>query len=360
MKFRQSQLLAATSITTAGTKVIDINIKDVISRLTVIVIATNSNSTPIGHPTQIVKQIDLVDGSNVLHSMRGCYTAGVAFYGTGKQPHSLPHYANLGKSKAAIPIYFGRELWDRQLALDPGAFNNLQLKIEHNYALGGCTTSACTIEVWADVFDDRPDGLLGFLMAKSHWTATLVASTTYYVDLPTDHPIRLVMPAAASKTEEPNVNIDSVKLSEEQDKRVLIECDTKQALKLFEADYPPWQEQVEGVLVANTDKHNFVSPCKDIQLNPVMSADSDGIIHAPWSGGYDRVLDASVGGTFTMRVSGRSAFGILPLPMGRKDNIDDWWDTPSLGSARIKMVTGAGDTSALFELLLQQYRKYSG
>jgi len=359
MRFRQVELLAATAITTAGTKVIDINIKDVISRLTIIIVATNSNDTPIGHPTQIVKQVDLVDGSNVLHSMRGCYTSGVAFYGTGKQPHNFLNYRTLGKPKVAIPIYFGRELWDRELALDPQAFNNLQLKVEHNYALGANTTSDCTIEVWADVFDDKPEGLSGFLMAKSHWTKTLVVSTTDYIDLPTDHPIRLVMPAALSKTEEPDVNIASFKLSEEQEKRVLIECTSKQALKLFEADYPVWTEMSENLLVANADKHTFCSVCKDVQLQPIMSEDSDGIIHAPWSGGYDRVCDGSVGGTITTLITGRSAFGIIPLPMGRRNVIDDWWNTPELGSARIKLVTGAGDTSALYELLLQQYRKYA-
>lgn len=359
MKFRQVQLLAATSIMTAGTKVIDINIKDVVSRLTILVILTNSNSTPIGHPSQAIKQVDLVDGSNVLHSMRGCYTAGVAFYGTGKQPHQYINLGVNGKAKSVIPIYFGRELWDQELALDPQAFNNLQLKIEHNKALGGSTTSAATLEVWADVFDDRPSDLKGFLMAKSHWTKTLVANTTDYIDLPTDHAIRLVMPAALSKTEEPNINIASFKLSEEQDKRVLVECNAKQALKLFEADYPIWNEQHEGVLVANTAKHTFASMCKDIQLKPVASNVSDAIIHAPWSGGYDRTLDASVGCTFTASVQGRSAFGIIPLPMGRRNVIADWWDTPELGSARIKLVTGGGDVASLYELLLQQYRKYT-
>jgi len=285
MKFRQVQLLAATAIMTAGTKVIDINIKDAISRLFIIVIATNSNNTPKGHPTQIIKQVDLVDGSNVLHSMRGCYTAGVAFYGTGKQPHMFLNYGNLGKAKATMPIYFGRELWDQELALDPAAFNNLQLKIEHNYALGGNTLSDCTIEVWADVFDDRPADLKGFLMAKSHWTKTLVASTTDYVDLPTDHPIRLVMPAALSKTEEPNINIASFKLSEEQEKRVLIECNAKQALKMFEADYPIWSEMAALALIANAAKHTFCSVCKDVQLQPITSEDADGVIHAAWSGG---------------------------------------------------------------------------
>jgi len=359
MRFRTTELLAATEIMTAGTKVIDINVKDIISRLTIIVIGENSAWDPIGHPALIAKQIDLVDGSDVLHSMRGVYSQGAAFYGTGIQPHNYLNFSDSGKCKAMIPIYFGRYLWDEQLALDPSKFNNLQLKIEHNYALGGATPDSCTLQVWADVFDDAPTGVTGFLMAKSHWTKTLIASTTDYVDLPTDHPIRLVMPAAFSNDEEPDVNIASFKLSEEQDKRVLLECNAKQAMKFFEANYPIWNEQMEGRVTGGTANEFFVTPCKDVQLQPLASADTDGIWNASWSGGNGRSIMTSVTGTFTASVQGRCAHGIIPLPMGRIGVIEDWWDTPKLGSARIKMVTGAGDTSSLYELLLQQYRKYA-
>jgi len=359
MKYRQSQLLAATSIMTAGTKVIDINIKDIISRIVVVVRGVNSSWDPVGHPSLIAKQIDLVDGSDVLHSMRGCYSQGVAFYGTKKQPFNYINYTDKGTCVAAIPIYFGRDLWDPVLALDPAKFNNLQLKIEHDYALGGATPDSATIEVWADIFDEAPTGVLGFLMAKSHWTKTLVASTTDYVDLPTDHPIRLVMPAAKSDDEEPDINIDNIKLSEEHDKRVVIECGVLEALQMFEAQYPVWTEMMEGRLPANANQEFWVTPCKDIQIDPFASQDTDSIIHVPWSGGSGRIINGSVLTTFNANVTGRSAHGIIPLPMGRLEEIGDWWDTPSLGSALIKMVTGPGDTSALYELLLQQYRKYA-
>ena len=360
MKFRQSELLSATSIMTAGTKVIDINIKDVISRFTVMIKTTNDDWTPVGHPALIAKQIDLVDGSDVLHSMRGVYSQAAAFYGTGKQPHNYINYSDNGAGKAVIPVYFGRNLWDQELALDPSQFNNLQLKIEHDYALGGCTVSACTIEVWADIFDDKPSDLKGFLTAKSHWTKTLIASTTDYVDLPTDHPIRLVMPAAFSNDEEPDINIASIKLSEEQDKRVVIDAGVRELLQMFEADYPVISELMEGKTVTNTDVEFFLSACKDIQIFPMATADSDGIMHGSWSGGNGRVIDSSVGAEFSARVQGRSMHGVIPIPMGRKEVIADWWNTPELGNARIKMVTGAGDTSSLYELLLQQYRKYGG
>jgi len=358
MRLRNSCLLSATSIMTAGTKVLDINVRDLISRITIIIKTVNSSWVPTGHPALIAKQIDLVDGSDVLHSARGVYSQALAFYGTKIQPHNYINYTDNGTAQAVIPIYFGRHLFDRQLALNPENFNNLQLKIEHNYALGGSVPDACTLEVWADIFDDAPENVTGFLTAKSHWTKTLVASTTDYVDLPTDHPIRLVMPSAFSNDEEPDINIASIKLSEDQDKRILIDCSTLAALAMFESQYPAWTEIGEGRLVANTDKEFFVTPCKDVMLNPIMTEDSDGIIHSPWSGGNGRILDGSVGGTINIHVSGRSPHGAIPIPMGRLQEITDWWDTPSIGSARIKMVTGAGDTSSLYELLLQQYRLY--
>jgi len=359
MRFRQSELLSATSIMTAGTKVIDINVKDMISRLVIVVRGTNSAWDPIGHPALIVKQVDLVDGSDVLHSLRGCYSQSVAFYGTKVQPFNYLNFTDNGICNATIPIYFGRHLWDQELALDPSKFNNLQLKIEHDYALGGATPDACTLEVWADIFDDAPAAAKGFLMAKSHWTKTLIASTTDYVDLPTDHPIRLVMPAAFSNDEEPDINIDSIKLSEDQDKRVLLSLGVLEALQMFEASYPPWIEYADGRLVAATANEFFFSPCKDLYVGPVPSQDQDTYYTVPWSGGNARSMNSSATATFQAIVQGRSPHGVIPLPMGRIDVIDDWWNTPELGSARIKMTTGAGDTSALYELLLQQYREYA-
>ena len=358
MKFRQSQLLAATSIMTAGTKVIDINVKDVISRIMVVIRGINSTWDPIGHPALIAKQIDLVDGSDVLHSMRGAYSQAVAFYGTKIQPFNYINYTDNGTFNANIPLYFGRELYDPLYALKPKEFNNLQLKIEHNYALGGATPDSCTIEVWADIFDDEPAGVLGFLTSKSHWTKTLVQSTTDYVDLPTDHPIRLVMPAAFSNDEEPNINIDSIKLSEEHDKRVLFEAGVLELLQMYEQEYPLWSEWGEGRLTGNATQEFFFTPCKDLSLAVEASQDQDAYFTVPWSGGNGRNLNSNVTRTINIRSQGRSAHGVIPIPMGKLIDPDTWWDTPALGSARIKMITGAGDVASLYELLLQQMRKY--
>jgi len=45
--------------------------------------------------------------------------------------------------------------------------------------------------------------------------------------------------------------------------------------------------------------------------------------------------------------------------MGDINEIEDAWQVQSLGSARIELTTGAGDTSSVYQLLLQQIRNYA-
>lgn len=358
MKYRQSQLLAAKSITTAGTEVLDINVRDPISRITVIARLTNNSWTPTGHPVVAVVNVDLVDGANVLHSARGSYSAALAFYGTKKQPFMYANYTDNGIAVATVPIYFGRRLWDPLFALDPKKFNNLQLKITHNYALGGAVPDAATLEVWADLFDEMPPSPLGFLSIKSLWSKTLVASTTDYVEIPTDAPIRILAPAAFSNVEEPDINIDNVKITEEHDKRTLIESSVLNLLQQHETLFPAWDEWMEGRTLANTDITFYCGPQKDLMVMVTPSQDSDGYINPIWTGGGIRKINENATVTIMARNIGRCPFGVIPIVMGELDEPDSWWDVTKLGNARIKMVTGAGSTAALYELLVQQLRKY--
>ena len=176
--YRKSLLLAATSITTAGTEMVDIRTRQPISKLSVIVRATNSSWTPTGHPAKIIKKIELVDGSYPIFSMRGIYAQSLAHYAGKAQPFNYINYTDNGLAVAVCPIHFGRHLYDPDLALVPEKFNSLQLKIEHDYLLGGAVPDACTLEVWAELFDNKAISPIGYLQAKSHWSKTLVATQT--------------------------------------------------------------------------------------------------------------------------------------------------------------------------------------
>ena len=357
-KYRQSNLLAAKSITTAGTEIVPINVRDPISRITIKTALTNASWTPTGHPAVAVTKVELVDGADVLHSMRGCYTAAVAFYGSKKQPFMYANYTDNGIAVATHPIYFGRRLWDPVLAFDPKRFTNPQLRITHNYALGGAAPDAATLEVWADLFDENPPTPMGFLSAKSIWSKTLVASATDYVDLPNDMPIRFVYPAAFSNVEEPDINIDNIKLTEEHDKRTIYEASVLNILQQIETLWPNFEEWMEGRGLTATDITFYLAPQKDLTIALDSSQDVDSYRNQIWTGGGIRKINCAATQTIMGRVFGRCPFGVIPVPMGEPDDIDSWWDVTKLGNARIKMTTGAGSTAAQYELLIEQLRKY--
>lgn len=357
-KYRKQELLAAESITTAGTKTINISTRDIISRLSIIVRLTNNSWTATGHPAKAVTKIELVDGSHVLFSMRGQYAQALAFYSSKKVPHNYCNFTDNGEASAVMPIYFGRYLWDKVLALDPKRYDNLQLRVTHNYALGGAAPNAATLEVWADIFDADQPSPIGFLRAESLWSKTLVASTSDYVDLPVDHPIRLLLPAVSSDSEEPDINIDAVKVTEDGDKVTVVESGVLELLQNYETEWPEILEYLDG-RSSSTQVYFYVTPAKDVLFNPCASEDGDSDWSAPWSGGQKRgIVTSAAAVTFNALVGGRCPHGVFPLPVSDPDDLDSLWSVPQTGSRRIKMTTGGGDTSALYELLMQQMESY--
>jgi len=358
MKNRTTELLSAESIATAGTKTIAITTKDIISRISAIVELTNADWTPTGHPALTIKNIQIVDGSEVLFSMRGVYAQALAFYGTKHQAYNALTFTAGAKCKAEIPIYFGRYLWDRDWALDPKRYNNLQLKITHDLSLGGCTPTVGTLEVHADIFDEDQPSPVGFLRAESLWSKTLVASTKDEIDLPTDYDIRMLLPASRSLTEEPDVNIAEVRLTENMGKDILIDAQTVDILKLYEAEWPPILEYSEGRLAAAANVAWYVTPCKDIILSFQPREDLDCYINFPWSGGCARNIMGSAGSEVQGSILGRCPHGVFPLPLGEPDVSNTWWHIDPTGSRKCRLTTGAGDTSSYYELLMQQAKIY--
>jgi hypothetical protein len=357
-RYRKQQLLAATSITTAGEKVIDIKSSDILSRLSVIVRLTNASWTATGHPAKAVTNIELVHGSHTLFGMRGQYAAALAFYSSKKVPHTYCNFTDNGQASAVMPIYFGRRLWDRELALDPKRYTNLQLKVTHNYALGGAAPDGATLEVWADFFDDEQPSPMGFLRAESLWGKTLVASTSDYIDLPTDYPIRLLLPAVSSDSEEPDINIDAVKVTESADKKTLVESGVLELLQDYETEWPAIAEYLDG-RASSTQVYFYVTPAKDVLFSPLASQDADSYWNVPWTGGQKRgIVTSAAAPTFACQVWGRCPHGMFPVPVSEVDEMESFWSVPQSGSRRIKMTTGGGDTSALYELIIQQMQAY--
>jgi hypothetical protein len=359
MNYRHSEILAAESITTAGTKTVDINLIDAISRISIIVNATNASWTPTDHPAKILKSIDLVDGSNVLYSLNGGQCKAMDFYDMGKSAGDEVNYDDNGISRCTYHLNFGRHLFDEELAVDPSRFSNLQLKINHDYSLGSGAPDACTLGVYADLFDEKKPSFIGYLMSKEIYSVDSVSAQTKYVDLPTDYPIRKLLAMCWHDNECPDLTVGNVKLTEEHDKRIVVDTGIMEWIRAHQNRWGRYDEYLCGRTGATIAF--YVSPHFDVNIALYANGTTLADVFRTWSGGGKQVIDADTDGDFIAHVEGTAPFGAIPFAFGKQDDPSDWWDVTRLQSARAKIVQGTigtADTSATLDVCTQQLRRY--
>jgi len=358
MNYRSSEILADESIATAGTKTIDINLKDVISRITIQVKLTNASSTPLAHPAKAVSKIEVVDGSNVVFSMKGIAAQALDFYDRKVEPFNAMDWQSAQMCIATFNLNFGRRLFDPQLALDPTKFNNLQLKISHNKALGGCTPTAGTMRVRADVFDEKVPSPAGFLCSKEHYAYALVSSGITYVDLPTDYIMRKLLLQTNADAKSPYEQINQVKLSEEHDKRVVLEGSQSDFIKYFGNLWPRYSELIHGI-TGSTAVVFYITPTHETAYAVTADQTTCTYHDLAFLGGQSLSLKATSTGQFRGNVAGYCPHGAVPYPFGDQDDLSDWYDVTRLGSLQLKLTAGSSiESSSTAEVITQQLRTY--
>ena len=123
MNYREIELLGPTYLGTAGTKIIDVDIPDVLSSLELIWRTTVATVSDMTAPhVACLSRIEIVDGSDVLFSLTGEETQAMHFYATGKMPFNNISVVVADYMESVLPIYFGRHLYDPDLAFDPKKF----------------------------------------------------------------------------------------------------------------------------------------------------------------------------------------------------------------------------------------------
>jgi len=358
MNHRWSELLAAETITAAGTKTIDVDLADPISRLSVLMKLTNNGSTPTAHPAAALTKLEIVDGSDIIASLSGYEIQALSFYHTKQVPYQNLIYLNDVMALVEFDIHFGRWLHDPVLALDPKKFKNLQLKIQHNLAAGGSAPDSMDLRVRAEVFDELQPTLEGFLMPKEIYSYSLASSGNEYIDLPVDHVIRklIIMSRAASKAPYEQFNV--LKLSEETDKKILIEGYTSDFQKILEGKYPLWTDLIFGATSGSGVAH-FITPCFDAypSLNP--EGTSAYIYTEAFVNGGTKTIYANTATNFHGLYTGRCPHGAICIDMGDQDKPEDWWNVQKLTKARLKITAGSSvESGSTCQVVTQQLRKY--
>jgi len=358
MKTRVATILAEENLGASGTKIIDLNIQDIISRITIKFYALNADVTVIAHPAANIEKIELVDGSDVLFSLTGYQAQALNFYDRGKVPFTYIEVRADGGQIAEFGLDFGRFLFDRELAFDPTKFINPQLKItfDRTNSNAACVTSNC--EVLADIFDESPPSPSGFIMNKEIYSYTVGTTGYEYIDLPTDYVMRQIFAKAFLAPWGMTAIFDAFKLSEDNDKRIPLDLSSSALEKRAFETYGGVEEWVKAV-GAETPINFYGMPTDGAFA--VLSAEAilqDVMCFSQGGGQYTFTAEAAAWRARAV-LFGNCPHGAVPLLPKPGLEIADWYDVTKIGSLKLRVDDSAPAADTYTgEIMTSQYRPY--
>lgn len=358
MNHRLASVLAEETIIPAATKVIDLDMEDIISRVQ-INLEIQRDGTVLGdHPATVISNIELIDGSDVLFSMSGKECQALDYYQNGRMPFNAITDRTGNDDISVFNINFGRFLYDEVLAFDPKKFRNPQLKITHNYQACGGTPGAARMEVRAFLFDEKTPTPVGFLMSKEHYQFTAGVENTYeYIDMPVDHTTRRYMIMGQRDGYFCQQVVNELRLSEDNAKRIPYETKVWQLLKMLHQMYPRIEEYGHFALLAAT-KVIWASPTQDIVVNATPSTVTDIISVGSIPTKMPITMDITADGTAHLQISGYDPHSSFILPFGNPDILEDWYDVTKLGNLKLRLKAGSAGDTGVVEVVTEQLRKY--
>lgn len=359
MNYRIAEILAPEDLGASGTKVIDITLADIISRIEIVFKTFNGATNFNDHPAANIEKIELVDGSDALFSLSGRETQALNFYDRKASPDNHLTGSNGEWMKATFGMDFGKKLYDAQLAFDPKKFKNPQLKItwDEDKANTSCTVNSMLIQAY--IFDEKKPTPIGFLMNKELFTYTPSANGHEYIDLPTDYPVRKLFLGSHQEERTFTQMIAEIKLSEENDRRVPFDLLGDELWWELKRLYP---EVVENVYMAIdvTATPFRVTPSEDAVIVGSKTSTVAGHFLIFNNGGVASGTCGTTAETIYMLCKGHIPHGYAPLTFGDQDDVADWYDVTKLGSLILRLKAGPSlGTNPTVQVYTQQLRKYA-
>jgi len=358
MKYRLNKFFARTTYSSDTTEVIPINIQDPISQILIKFEGLNSTYATSAHPLESVSLVEIVDGSDVLFSMKGKEVEALDWYDNHGQLRCNYNYIITGGTPTRmLAINFGRYLWDKEYALDPTKFKNPQLRITLDIDAGGNAFSYNYLTCFANIFENAALSLKGFFMSKVIKQHSITSAVHEYTDLPTDYPYRALYYRAYAASLEATWLLANLKISEDQDKRIPIDNTGLEILELLQQEYPPVREKFYFA-AAVAGRSLYITPTQYVsavastwsatpQANNMSSADGEG--------GNLTVYQLADGNNQQIHVEGWIPHGVFEIPFGPKDDPADWYDVRNIGKLRADFTGGNTGTGRIF---IQQVRGY--
>ena len=357
MNYRHAEIMANEDLGASGTKIVDINLTDVVSRMTLTFLPVGGSVTPASHPAASISKLELVDGSDVLYSLSGYEGHALNIFEAVTPTPTWLYWAVGGTPRIVINLDFGRFLWDEQLAFDPNRFKNPQLKINWNEVTWDASCSDNGFQVHAHVFDEKAVSPVGFLMNKEIKSYVGVSGGYEYTDLPTDYPLRkLIVQGFRAGYNTRNV-VTAIRLSEDNDKRTPIDGDIYD-LNSFLQPMVGQCEDIHHVAAGTAAKWIFVTP-GDVYEVQVQPENQTYAVQAAGISGNKVQLKAETGNVNVLvHCKGRDPHNSICIPFGKQSELDDWYDVAGIGNLKLRVKGGGGAASGTTNIVTQQLRRY--
>lgn len=358
MKYRTSEILAQKTLDASGTETIDINISDPISAILFEYKNTRGSNTNADHVAACLSKIELVDGSDVLFSLSGKQLHALDYYDKKQTPDTFLTNASGVMQLLGMSYNFGRKLHDPMLAFDPKKFTNPQLKITHDRVKCDASSSAHYLRVLGFLFDEKIPTPIGFLSSKEIQAYTSGADGSYkYIDLPTDRVMRKLLISGYDDAYSLYQVVSQIKISEDNDKRVVVDEPCSLLQKQIMSMYPSWEEALYAVVTAVAADF-YCTPSFNIRLSGQPDTTTGYFAvetqpcHEPFAITGSGSLNAQ------LRVSGHLPHSTIPVLFGDQDDIDDWYDVTRIGSLQAILKAGSAGTAGAVAVFSQQLRRY--
>ena len=354
MKTRQTTIQAFQAHAAPGTDIYPIRLTDPISRLVIPYSVLIPAAARIEHMSTTFTRIVIVDGSDVLFSLNGLQTDGIARMralvaaGTFEDPSpSITVWGNL-------IIDFGRYLYDKVLAFDPTKFKNPQIQVTHNAATpvtGGVRTDYAIL---ADIMEGLPSSPMGFLLKKETKSWLAANGAWEYSELPKDYIYRAIWLQAKTNLIGVDGHWSRAILSEDNYKRIPFDVLIDDQVADNAAHYGLISESVTGTVSAFATPV-FAAPTYGGNPLAINSIARNALQGQNLNGGQYTIESANGTDDFRGVISGLCPHGLVVFDMGPRDEIEDWYDPRALGDLRLE-VLGAG--ARTIRLVTEQLRPY--
>jgi len=295
--------------------------------------------------------------------MTGYTNQALAYYNRGKVAmENGQHVATLDQVDT-FAIDFGRFQYDPLLAFDPQRFTNPQLKITWDENGADLNCSVNYLEIWAELFDEKVINPIGFLSGREIWSSAFGVSDAYSeVGLPEDEVIRQILVRGYRDGYTPLSQFDEVRLDENMSERIPFDyTDLGKYVDRMKAHWP--MMEVPIIFETGTAGRLYYFPATDGRAFVLALAGNDA--------GYPYLETASAfaaGGKATLYGSltyiqyigmskGWMPWHCIQFPMGKQDDIDDWFD-PAGKKPRFRIRAAGSGEDGTGTVVIETLHKY--